>query len=236
MILLEKLLRVASESGQFSGEELEGIYGLTERKDQLAQVPGLEAEPPMYHEETFTFGLGDRKKTVPLRAVGLDLILELLPYLQEWCVGLFGLEEAADLLQKASGNPADFIVWVIERLSQRPRTDRLYVSLLEAMELTFSHPDTPITMAFLHRCPAGQLPAAVRRLAEANRENFGEGWGGLPYSAQLQLTLLYTTILKLIESANLKLMAFTSLTMQETQNSLLLSGGALNTGTDGSPG
>lgn len=228
--IFNRLLEVASQSGKFTGDDLEQLYGLREKKDDPAH---LEAEPPLLVDETATFGEDDpsRAITVRLKKLGFDYYEYLLPRLTEYVFALYG-EEAITLLETTK--PKRLIMKVVAAILDRPQRDRLKVSLFETLEYTFSTPDVRVPAGFLYICPPDEILEACWRLVEINERNFTRFWGRVPLLLKNQASLLYLTFIETIETLSVTLRESISSMPREILNYLLSSGGHFDTGTDGS--
>jgi hypothetical protein len=224
-----KVLEVASASGRFSREELELLDELREKKDQAAHI---EAEPPLLSDQLFTFAEGtDRAKTVQLKILGFDYYEYLLPRVTEYAFALYG-EQAISMLETLK--PQQLLMKMVALILDRPRRDRLKVSLLETLSYTFSTPAQPLSVGFLYVCPPDELIEACMKLVEINQRNFSRFWGRVPLQLKNQVTLLYLTSIQTIETLNTRLREYISSMTTESLPSLWSSGGVSDTGTAGS--
>jgi hypothetical protein len=228
--LFNRLLEVASQSGKFTGDDLEQLYGLREKKDDPAY---LEAEPPLLVDETVTFGEDDPQRAirVRLKKLGFDYYEYLLPRFTEYVFSLYG-EDSLSLLETTK--PKRLIMKVVSAILDRPSRDRLKVSLFETLSYTFSTPDVPVSAGFLYICPPDEIIEACWRLVEINERNFTRAWGRVPHLFKNQLGLLYLTFIETIETLSVTLRESISSMPRELLAYLWNSGGLSDIGTAGS--
>ena len=228
---MNKLLSLAAESGQFSREELESIENLALMKEKKDEQAHIEAEPPLMSDQLFTFAqdVPERSVTIRLKILGFDYFDWFLPRFIEMYFALTGETNAQQLL---SVQPEKLILKTFATILDRPKRDRLKVSLLETLAKTFSTEEQPVKVGFLYICPPDELIEACWKLVEINQKNFTRAWGRVPLPIQSQLGLTYLTITAGIANLNEILKRFMFSMSQESQDDQAVSGGPSDTGTD----
>lgn len=194
-------------------------------------VEGWEPAPPLLSDKDYTFGAGINTVTVKLKILGGDWYLsEFLPRFGEWVTALYR-GRAVEALQASQLKPVTFILDVIRQILNRPKNDRLKVSFYEFAGETFSNPDAIVTSQFFAVCPPDQQMGSIMRLVATNRANFHGLWAEMPTLLKYQASLLYFSLLELIQNANANVISYMSSMSMETQKSHS-NGGLQNTGPD----
>lgn len=198
-----------------------------------AEVVNWEAMPSLLSDSVFTFAKGTAQETpVKLKILsGEYYMVQLLPQLEEWATAVFR-GNTLEALRDSTQNPVHFMLELFKRILARPKNDRVKVSFYEACAATFSTEETEITPQFFAVCPPDEQLGAILKLVETNRANFTRFWEDLPSLLKRELTLLYITIIKSIQSVNMSVINTIKQIVTEFQP-FPLNGGAAATGPDG---
>lgn len=200
-----------------------------------AEVPGWQADPPLLSDKDFTFAEETEKATtVRLKILGLEYYWsDLLPKIEEWATALYQGQTLAALMA-SQPDPVGFIIQMAVQILRRPKNDRLKISFYEFFAYTFSTQDVELRPQFVAVLPPDELIAAIRKLVETNRRNFTKLWAEMPTPLKYQASLLYLTSIEALaivrESLSQRMLSIA----RGIESDLHSSGGAVDTGTDGS--